>query len=240
MKCGLIRLRSMQEMLDVHKNENQPAVNPSVSSGGSTSGDHNLQTLPEDIEKDDRFSDSLKARKKYRGVADAAQAAFESAAYAAAAARAAVELSRSEPHDPDNQDSPRDEPGKFSHKQNPTETASESESEEIYIERQVEELKKSVPSSSSDSASYTLDATRQADPFGKDIVFDESESDTDNEQSNRPPPSHMQTPSRFQAGLKIESDRRVPAAAGSGIQDAPRLNIEKGPFSVRTRRLRGY
>lgn len=230
-------------MLDVHKNENQPAVNPSVGSGGSTSGDHNLQTLPDEIEKDDRFSDSLKARKKYRDVADAAQAAFESAAYAAAAARAAVELSRSEPHDPhdpDNQDSPRVEPGKFSHKQDPTETASESESEEIYIEKQVEELKKSVPSSSSDSASYTLDATRQADPFGKDIVFDESESDTDNEQSNRPPPSHMQIPSRFQAGLKIESDRRSPAAAGSGIQDVPRLNIEKGPFSVRTRRLRGH
>lgn len=33
---------------------------------------------------------------KYKDVADAAQAAFESAAYAAAAARAAVELSRSE------------------------------------------------------------------------------------------------------------------------------------------------
>lgn len=35
-------------------------------------------------------------RRKYRDVADAAQAAFESAAYAAAAARIAVELSRSE------------------------------------------------------------------------------------------------------------------------------------------------
>lgn len=41
-------------------------------------------------------------RRKYRDVADAAQAAFESAAYAAAAARAAVELSRSESTDPDD------------------------------------------------------------------------------------------------------------------------------------------
>lgn len=38
-------------------------------------------------------------RRKYRDVADAAQAAFESAAYAAAAARIAVELSRSESAD---------------------------------------------------------------------------------------------------------------------------------------------
>lgn len=53
--------------------------------------------------KDDKLSDSLEARQKYKDVADAAQAAFESAAYAAAAARAAVELYRSEPHDPDDQ-----------------------------------------------------------------------------------------------------------------------------------------
>lgn len=38
----------------------------------------------------------MEVKGKYKDVADAAQAAFESAAYAAAAARAAVELSRSE------------------------------------------------------------------------------------------------------------------------------------------------
>lgn len=48
----------------------------------------------------------MKGRKKYKDVADAAQAAFESAAYAAAAARAAVELSRSGSYDPDDQNSP--------------------------------------------------------------------------------------------------------------------------------------
>ncbi|GER29873.1 regulator of Vps4 activity in the MVB pathway protein [Striga asiatica] len=42
----------------------------------------------------------LGPRRKYRDVADAAQAAFESAAYAAAAARAAVELSRPGPSEP--------------------------------------------------------------------------------------------------------------------------------------------
>lgn len=66
----------------------------------------NSPILPEDIEKVEGFSESMKGRKKFRDVADAAQAAFESAAYAAAAARAAVELSRSESHDPDDQNSP--------------------------------------------------------------------------------------------------------------------------------------
>lgn len=46
------------------------------------------------------LSDSFRVRQKYKDVADAAQAAFESAAYAAAAARAAVELYRSEPRSP--------------------------------------------------------------------------------------------------------------------------------------------
>jgi vacuolar protein sorting-associated protein IST1 len=229
-----------EEILDVQKNENQPAVNPSASLGGLTSGHHTLQTMSEENEKDDRFSDSLKARKKYRDVADAAQAAFESAAYAAAAARAAVELSRSEPHDPDNQDSPRNQRGKFSHKQEPTETTSESESEEIYIEKQAGESKKAMPSSSSDSARFTLDAKRQADPFEKDLVFDESDSETDNEQNSKSP-FHTQVPSSFQSGLKIESGPQAHAvAAGPGIQNAQRLNIEKGPFSVRTRHVRGY
>lgn len=57
-------------------------------------------------EKVESFSDSMKGRKKYKDVADAAQAAFDSAAYAAAAARAAVELSRSGSYDPDDQNSP--------------------------------------------------------------------------------------------------------------------------------------
>ncbi|CAN4121872.1 unnamed protein product [Withania somnifera] len=51
------------------------------------------------------------ARRKYKDVADAAQAAFESAAaYAAAAARVAVELSRSESHDLDDPKSPSQKP----------------------------------------------------------------------------------------------------------------------------------
>ncbi|KAH6802116.1 hypothetical protein C2S51_033562 [Perilla frutescens var. frutescens] len=50
---------------------------------------------------------TLTPRRKYRDVADAAQAAFESAAYAAEAARMAVKLSQSESIDRDDPTSPR-------------------------------------------------------------------------------------------------------------------------------------
>ncbi|KAJ6364850.1 hypothetical protein OIU76_029759 [Salix suchowensis] len=53
---------------------------------------------------EEELSESLKGRKKYKDVAAAAQEAFESAAYAAHAARAAVELSRydSRDYEPDD------------------------------------------------------------------------------------------------------------------------------------------
>ncbi|XP_057810608.1 uncharacterized protein LOC131025037 [Salvia miltiorrhiza] len=53
------------------------------------------QQSPQRADQDERESGGS-LRGKYKDVADAAQAAFESAAYAAAAARIAVELSRSE------------------------------------------------------------------------------------------------------------------------------------------------
>uniref|UniRef100_A0A803QKA6 Regulator of Vps4 activity in the MVB pathway protein n=1 Tax=Cannabis sativa TaxID=3483 RepID=A0A803QKA6_CANSA len=51
--------------------------------------------LSEETKQAEHFSESMKTRRKYRDVADAAQEAFQSAAYAANAARAAVELSMS-------------------------------------------------------------------------------------------------------------------------------------------------
>jgi vacuolar protein sorting-associated protein IST1 len=59
---------------------------------------------------EEELSESLKGRKKYKDVAAAALEAFESAAYAAQAARAAVELSRY-----DSQDIERDDHGDSSH-----------------------------------------------------------------------------------------------------------------------------
>lgn len=65
--------------------------------------DMNDTLLSEEIKHNEQFSESIKAR-KYRDVADAAQEAFESAAHAAAAARAAVELSMSKSIDKDSED----------------------------------------------------------------------------------------------------------------------------------------
>lgn len=56
------------------------------------------------MELDEKLSGSVKTRKKYRDVATAARDAFESAAFAAVAARAAIELSRSESQDYDSDD----------------------------------------------------------------------------------------------------------------------------------------
>lgn len=81
---------------------NQPKAKLSGDSSGAESND-DLKLLPEDIATHGQFSASMESR-KYKDVADAAQAAFVSAAYAAAAARAAVELSQSN-HQPDDQDS---------------------------------------------------------------------------------------------------------------------------------------
>ncbi|XP_049403227.1 uncharacterized protein LOC125866887 isoform X2 [Solanum stenotomum] len=63
--------------------------------------DH-IPVLPQNVDHE--------ARRKYKDVAAAAQAAFESAAYAAVAARAAVELSRSESRDLDDPKSPSQKP----------------------------------------------------------------------------------------------------------------------------------
>ncbi|XP_062150727.1 uncharacterized protein LOC133859354 [Alnus glutinosa] len=76
-----------EEKLDV--NQKQKQLEPKKSA--------NL----EEIIEDEKLSESVKARKKYRDAAAAAQEAFKAAEYAAAAARAAVELSRSESRDND-------------------------------------------------------------------------------------------------------------------------------------------
>ncbi|KAK2971563.1 hypothetical protein RJ640_017932 [Escallonia rubra] len=95
-----------EEKMEVDQNRDQPKPDRMVNSGGSAELEDDSLVLTEDVERVTSFTDSMKGRRKYRDVADAAQAAFESAAYAAAAARAAVELSRSESQDPDDQDKP--------------------------------------------------------------------------------------------------------------------------------------
>ncbi|KAJ8445352.1 hypothetical protein Cgig2_010710 [Carnegiea gigantea] len=75
---------------------NQPVQNRSFSSNQH-----------EGVDRVEGLTSSVNRRKQYTDVADAAQEAFISAAYAAAAARAAVELSKSSPRAPDDQNNQR-------------------------------------------------------------------------------------------------------------------------------------
>nr|XP_017233602.1 PREDICTED: uncharacterized protein LOC108207678 [Daucus carota subsp. sativus] len=93
-----------QEKLAVKRKSNQSKVERLEKSGMSKINDMSL-ILPEDTEKVSNLSDSMNGR-LYRDVADAAQEAFMSAAYAAVAAKAAVELFRAESLDPENRFSP--------------------------------------------------------------------------------------------------------------------------------------
>lgn len=101
---------STQERLSVERKSNRPTVERQEKSGISKIKD-NCSILPEDTEKVKNLSDLVKGR-VYRDVSDAAQEAFESAAYAAVAARAAVKLSRTESLDPDDIIGPDSQLGK--------------------------------------------------------------------------------------------------------------------------------
>ncbi|XP_059452860.1 uncharacterized protein LOC132183439 [Corylus avellana] len=93
-----------EEKLDVNQKQKQFEPNKSANLEGTQLTGDRHESPAEEIVEDERLSESIKARKKYRNAAAAAQEAFDAAAYAAAAARAAIELSRSESgdNDPDN------------------------------------------------------------------------------------------------------------------------------------------
>ncbi|XP_076899588.1 uncharacterized protein LOC143553475 [Bidens hawaiensis] len=105
------RMKMLQEIATendiVLKLEDSAPVIKEVE-GESTNGgiEKKSSDLGDDLDEVLSFTESVKGKKKYKDVEDAAQAAFESAAYAAAAARAAVELSRSRSFGYDNPGSP--------------------------------------------------------------------------------------------------------------------------------------
>ncbi|KAB2047591.1 hypothetical protein ES319_A13G057600v1 [Gossypium barbadense] len=139
-----------------------------------------------DAGDDDEFSDSIKTRRKYRDVADAAQAAFESAAYAAAAARAAVELSRSDSYDPDDQNGPNTRQNTVFDKQEANSKDMEnhgSQAVELNHTKKAPEIKMSSPSSEG-SAEGIIDLRTmsfdEVDPLKlleKEVVIYESDDD---------------------------------------------------------------
>lgn len=249
-----------EENLNVNK-QKQAQTETLTSSGGTKLVD-DLQMSPEEIEKDG-LSDSVHARKKYRDVADAAQAAFESAANAAEAARAAVELSRSGPHEPDNQNSHHGGRNR-SQKGEPIQIESRFKTQEIHQRNEVvkekalvTELKRLVSTSSLESeetlkvSAASLDAEDPTKQLEKDIVFDESDNEShelhfNSELEGEIPTtddSNKKISKIIQGDLKVDSRHgysTVRATEGPGIQSSQRLNIEKGPISVRTRRVRGF
>ncbi|KAL1807017.1 hypothetical protein ACET3Z_030085 [Daucus carota] len=154
---------------------------------GSNLKENSSNSLEEKVES---FSDSMKGRKKYKDVADAAQAAFESAAYAAAAARAAVELSRSGSYDPDDQNSPSTRSRKASNTPEPRFPSGRGldreeseisntyqsvyEDEDIQISNNDEGSKISFP--------YDSDHIPKGTEFHREIVFDGSDDEDGTEQ----------------------------------------------------------
>ncbi|XP_057447868.1 uncharacterized protein LOC130739563 isoform X2 [Lotus japonicus] len=201
--------------------------------------------------KDEELTDSFKVRKKYKDVADAAQAAFESAAYAADAARAAMELSRpgSGSHDPDDHSSPSFQPRKVldghdSVKPQPQEDKEiRRGSQGENFNKEMDEFNKQKDILSCNSADEILkggvasvDAETEADPFENEMVFDESDDETDKKQNRIL--SSKQISSRYDAGIEVgsgSSNLVINTISGSKKQSAPLLNLEKRPISVRTR-----
>lgn len=99
-----IRMQVLQEIAS----ENGIVLHIEEEASVTTKVTTESQKQFDEIQPDEQTSGSRRTRQKYADVASAAQAAFESAAYAAAAAKAAVELSRSDSLDfhPNDQSNP--------------------------------------------------------------------------------------------------------------------------------------
>ncbi|KAK7275234.1 hypothetical protein RIF29_16343 [Crotalaria pallida] len=219
---------------------------------GEEQNQHELEKKEEDLHilpnrgNDGELTDSFKTKQKYKGVADAAQAAFESAAYAAAAARAAVELSRSESHDPDDHSSPSPQPKKVLDRHDSMTSQLEDkdlrETERKFFKNmdKLEKPKDIFSSNSADEilkgATVSVDAEIEADPFEKELVFDESDSETENVHKGKQ--SSKGISSWNHAGIEVGSGSRqhaLNALSGSKVQSAPQLDLGKRPLSVRTK-----
>ncbi|GLT34476.1 hypothetical protein SLA2020_089860 [Shorea laevis] len=218
---------SSKENVDSSKKQNQtePVILTKMSDGfGNEEG----------------FSDSMEARQKYKDVADAAQAAFESAANAAAAARAAVELSRSDFHDPDNQNSPRTPQRRVidRHESDPK----DKEIQDGSRAKEEENQSKKAPEINTTNSFDDVDLVKLLD---RDIILKDSDDD-ESHYSNRAMihrDDEDQIASNLHSGVKPDMGLgHSPAltAEGSGIKGKQKLAINKEAFSMRTRQPRGH
>lgn len=228
----------------------------------SNSGD-NFQDFPKEVAQVEGLASSMNRRKHYKDATDAAQEAFLSAAYAAAAARAAVELSKSSPRAPDDSNSQTKQvfhsnydikigPGKGEysgwetednliehHEANPLDTYS--------LNSEDEETKEGT-------GSLEIRHTKLVDPRMKsmitssqEVVFDESDDEAKSGKQNSigdedprgerettvPYFSQKQTHSSFQDGSRTYHSSH--SSVGLGVKSPLQLNSGR-PMSVRTRR----
>ncbi|KAG5527876.1 hypothetical protein RHGRI_028715 [Rhododendron griersonianum] len=223
--------------------------------------------------EDEKFTESMKGRKKYKDVADAARDAFESAAYAAVAARAAVELCRSESRDEDHDDhhgsnhtqqceyisggTSKSKHGTYEDvasenlkssdsgfgfdKIHPVDSfCPKSEDEDTPQNRRKRQLKDwersykkeelgrtfSSPSSDTDiDNQYNGEVTTklgQTSPLSEEIVFDESDEDTENNTDSIPWLKHNNSGSNMKCNLpmnKYQRNTRYDAVADESFSD---------------------
>ncbi|XP_030471793.1 uncharacterized protein LOC115689782 [Syzygium oleosum] len=198
------------------------------------------------------FSDSFEVQSEFKDVAEAAQAAFVSAAYAAAAARAAVELSRSESHGLDDQNSPSPSARRLEARQKFDHTEKQLQIEHgargSVRSRNAAETRLSMSSSTSDSGELITTPRVGAgwpNHSQGEIYFDESDNEKERDRSGSPSDfsSPMRIPSNFRAGLRAESGvggHVAHPAEATGMRVGQILDLERRPMSVRTRHVRGY
>lgn len=182
----------------------------------------NLSVSADDFDEVLSFTESMKGRKEYRNVEDAAQAAFESAAYAAAAARAAVELSRPRSFGSDNPDSPNTRPRKVLEK-----SKLEIPEPESGPEHEVVNVEAADETSKNNTKDMNVNELIVDKPLENNVVFDESDNEIENE------------PVGFMSSKQLELNAGNIEPQFDEGSKVHQLDLTKRPISVRTKRVYG-
>ncbi|GAB2226580.1 hypothetical protein Droror1_Dr00022391 [Drosera rotundifolia] len=235
---------NLEEDTSVNPEEKFDKINQSEDHspkhGDGKKGDE-TQTLYHGIIEDERISSS-NLRRKYKDVADAAEEAFRSAAYAAAAARAAVELSRSGPSGSHATDDHGTRDG-----QNGDEFNSKDEQESSKVDLTTSELKITATKPEINELhmpSSTMGFTEVAigtNHLAQKTVFDKSDDEGITEE--RGIKQEIRNELREQRGTELprSSQKQMSSTltkdpvAGSGMQSQG-LNTGRKPVSARKRR----
>ncbi|KAF8090718.1 hypothetical protein N665_0469s0051 [Sinapis alba] len=196
----------------------------------------------DEIGKGFGLSDSVKrGKQKYKDVADAAQAAFESAAHAAAAARAAVELCQFSPCGPDNTGNNGGGSSSSGSGNNKTEQEGNDDDDDLSGgEADVRsESKKSISDTEDNNEDVMSIIEDPVKLLEKAVVVYNSE-----EETKHTVKTNTTTEVKDEESLMYGSER-----ADTGHVDNMVHSVEepimgkaslKGPISVRTRQVRGY